>query len=155
MHQRLSQRLIGNILGDLFDVHTLLNEEGINDDIRTAFLVYLISHSGSLAGVLAPKLKDITQDFHGKFAGMTQTPLPQAQLEHTRKKLISIITHEMPCEHRNFLIDFVQGSADWSDLGMSGVEKLPAVRWRERNLRQMTSDDRNDLVKDLKAVWGL
>ena len=48
---------------DLFDVHQLLENEGITDDLRTAIIVYLISHDHSPHSLLAPVLKDISQDY--------------------------------------------------------------------------------------------
>ena len=39
---------------DLFDVRDLLANEGINDELRTAFIVYLLSHNRPMAEVLAP-----------------------------------------------------------------------------------------------------
>jgi predicted nucleotidyltransferase component of viral defense system len=39
---------------DLFDVRDLLAHEGINDELRRAFLVYMISHNRPMAEVLAP-----------------------------------------------------------------------------------------------------
>lgn len=60
---------------DLFDVRDLLANEGITDELRKAFMVYIISHNRSMAEVLAPKRQDITQEFERGFAGMTQNPV--------------------------------------------------------------------------------
>ncbi len=56
---------------DLFDVHLLLENEGISDDLRTAIIVYLISHDHSPHSLLDPVLRDISQDFEQNFVGMT------------------------------------------------------------------------------------
>jgi len=42
---------------DLFDVHQLLENEGITDELRTAFIIYLISHDHSPHSLLAPVLR--------------------------------------------------------------------------------------------------
>jgi len=39
---------------DLFDVRDLLANEGIGDELRTAFIVYLLSHNRPMAEILAP-----------------------------------------------------------------------------------------------------
>jgi hypothetical protein len=39
---------------DLFDVRDLLANEGIGEDLRKAFVVYILSHSRPMAEVLAP-----------------------------------------------------------------------------------------------------
>ncbi len=44
---------------DFFDVRGLLSTEGIDDALRRAFVVYLISHNRPMAEVLAPTLKPI------------------------------------------------------------------------------------------------
>ncbi|WP_097462110.1 nucleotidyl transferase AbiEii/AbiGii toxin family protein [Mangrovitalea sediminis] len=56
---------------DLFDIHLLLNNEGISDDLRNAFIIYLISHDHSPHSLLNPVLRDISQDFEQNFVGMT------------------------------------------------------------------------------------
>lgn len=42
---------------DLCDVHQLLENEGITDELRTAFIIYLISHDHSPHSLLAPVLR--------------------------------------------------------------------------------------------------
>ena len=44
---------------DLFDVRDLLANEGIDDDLRKAFIVYILSHNRPMAEVLAPARLDI------------------------------------------------------------------------------------------------
>jgi predicted nucleotidyltransferase component of viral defense system len=39
---------------DLFDVRDLLAHEGIQDSLRRAFIVYLLSHDRPMAEILAP-----------------------------------------------------------------------------------------------------
>ena len=56
---------------DLFDVRGLLANEGINDELRRAFLVYVVSHNRPMAEVLAPTLKPLGEEFARGFAGMT------------------------------------------------------------------------------------
>ena len=45
---------------DLFDVRDLLANEGINAELRKAFIVYLLSHNRPIAEVLAPMRLDIS-----------------------------------------------------------------------------------------------
>lgn len=44
---------------DLFDVKILLENEGITDDIRKGFLIYLTGHDETMSDLLAPKKKNI------------------------------------------------------------------------------------------------
>ena len=60
---------------DLFDVRDLLANEGIDDALRKAFIVYLISHDRPMSEVLAPTRKDISDEFLRGFEGMTDQPV--------------------------------------------------------------------------------
>ncbi|WP_312017819.1 nucleotidyl transferase AbiEii/AbiGii toxin family protein [Bradyrhizobium liaoningense] len=60
---------------DLFDIRDLLANEGISDDLRRAFIVYLISHDRPISEVVAPRRKDIRQEFEHGFEGMTSDPV--------------------------------------------------------------------------------
>lgn len=66
---------------DLFDVRDLLANEGISDELRRAFLVYLISHNRPMAEVLAPTHKPLAEEFERGFVGMTQENVELADLE--------------------------------------------------------------------------
>ena len=44
---------------DLFDVHDLLSNEGIDDGLRTAFVVYLVSHHRPIENLLAPEYAEV------------------------------------------------------------------------------------------------
>lgn len=48
---------------DLFDVRALLANEGISEELRAAFIVYLLSHTRPMAEVLAARPKDIASAF--------------------------------------------------------------------------------------------
>ena len=137
---------------DLFDVLGLFAHEGIGEDLRRAFLVYLISHNRPMAEVLAPTRKDISEEFLRGFAGMTDTPVALDELLAARERLIAEIVGEMPLPHRRFLVSFERGEADWSFLAIPGAEKLPAVRWRQQNLDSLDPARRSALVEQLKEV---
>ena len=52
---------------DLFDVKLLLDNEGITDKIRTAFIVYLISHNRPMNELLNPTFQDISHQYTSEF----------------------------------------------------------------------------------------
>jgi hypothetical protein len=60
---------------DLFDMRDLLAHEGIDDDLRRAFVVYLISHDRPMHEVITARRKDIAGEFERGFAGMTEEPV--------------------------------------------------------------------------------
>lgn len=56
---------------DLFDGRDLLANEGIDEALRRAFIVYLLSHDRPMHEVLAARRKDIAEEFAHGFAGMS------------------------------------------------------------------------------------
>lgn len=137
---------------DLFDVRDLLAHEGISDELRRAFLVYLISHNRLMAEVLAPTRKPLAEEFARGFVGMTQDPVALADLEAAREAIIAAMIADMPDAHRHFLVGFKRGEPDWDLLGIPGAPHLPAVRWKQHNLSNLPADKRRKLVEALQRV---
>jgi predicted nucleotidyltransferase component of viral defense system len=137
---------------DLFDVRDLLANEGIDDALRTAFIVYLLSHDRPMSEVLAPTRKDISDEFFRGFEGMTEHAVSRDDLVAAREALIDDIVGKMPDAHRRFLVSFKGGDPDWSLLGVPAAAGLPAVKWRQQNLAKLTAKKRADLVGALERV---
>lgn len=137
---------------DLFDVRDLLANEGIGEDLRTAFVVYLLSHGRPMHEVLDPRRLDIAQEYERGFDGMTAEPVDLKDLLNTREQMIETMTREMPNEHRQLLVGFISGEPDWSLLGVEGVKNLPAIRWRALNLDKLDKKRRADLANQIGAL---
>ena len=137
---------------DLFDVRDLLANEGVNDELRAAFVAYMLSHNRPMHEVLSPTRKDIQDEFVRGFEGMTDAPVELSELVTARERIIAIIVGAMPEAHRKFLISFKRGEADWSLLGLPGVADLPAVRWRQQNLDTLSREVRAAEVAKLEKV---
>ena len=137
---------------DLFDVRDLLANEGIGDELRRAFLVYIISHNRPMAEVLAPTLKPLNEEFERGFVGMTQDAVTLADLEAARTAIIAAMVADMPEGHRRFLVGFKRGEPDWELLGIPEARHLPAVLWKQRNLDRLPADKRRELADALERV---
>ena len=137
---------------DFFDVADLLAHEGIEETLRRAFIVYLLSHNRPIAEVLAPIRKDISDEFARGFQGMTEEPVTLTALLEAREALIGSIVGNMPDTHRRFLVSFERGAPDWLLLGVPGAPELPAIRWRQRNLDKLSEAKRAKLVADIERV---
>jgi hypothetical protein len=137
---------------DLFDIRTLLAAEGIDDALRRAFLVYLLSHDRPMSEVLAPTRKPISDEFIRGFQGMTAEPVSLDDLIAAREALIDIMVTRMPEQQRRFLVSFERGEPDWLLLGIPLAPSLPAIQWRQLNLDKLTETRRADLVRGLEAV---
>lgn len=141
---------------DLFDVRDLLAHEGIDDALRRAFLVYLVSHDRPVHEVLDMRRKDLGPEFARGFAGMTREPVSLGDLLAAREALVARVVGGMPDAHRALLLAFERGEGDvtarWAALGLEAAARLPAVRWRQQNLDQIDAGRRGDLVARLEAV---
>ncbi|HEX2652073.1 MAG TPA: nucleotidyl transferase AbiEii/AbiGii toxin family protein [Xanthobacteraceae bacterium] len=137
---------------DLFDVRDLLANEGISDDLRRAFIVYLISHDRPISEVVVPRRKDIKKEYEQGFDGMTAEPVSLEDLLKAREDLIAEMAGKMPKEHREFLIGFKTGKPDWALLGVDGAAELPAVKWKQVNLDKLSVAARQKLVEQLTTV---
>ncbi len=140
---------------DLFDVMNLLANEGITDEIRKAFIIYVLSHNRPMSEVLAPGRQDITAEFDAGFDGMSDSPVALDDLLRAREELIAAIVGNMPAEHRRFLVSIKRGEPDWTLLDLPGAERLPAVRWRIENLKKLDARKRSALVEKLSAILGV
>ncbi len=122
---------------DLFDVHGLLRAEGITDDTRRDFVVFLASHDRPMNELLTPNRKDLKQVFADQFLGMTLEPISLETLEAAREELIQRINEELTNPERAFLLSIKQLEPQWDLLRLPGVERLPGVQWKLYNLRKM------------------
>jgi len=137
---------------DLFDVRHLLQNEGIDDSLRRAFVVYLVSHDRPMFEVLAGTRRDISKEFDHGFEGMTAQRVLLRELLDAQKEMIGLVVGRMPEEQRRFLISFEKGEPDWSLLGLPEAASLPAVKWREKNLGGLNKRKRAELVSRLEEV---
>lgn len=139
---------------DLFDVRDLLRNEGIDDELRNAFAVYMISHDRPMAEVLAGRAKDISTEYERGFVGMTDEQVTQAELEAAHAELVADVVGKMPEPHKRLLVSVERGDPDWSLLGIDGAAELPAVRWRLQNIRSLDAARIDANVAELKRVLG-
>jgi predicted nucleotidyltransferase component of viral defense system len=140
---------------DLFDVHGLFQAEGITDDIRRAFVVFLASHDRPMSELLTPNRKDLKQVFADQFEGMTLDPVPLAVLEETRERLIERINADLTAAEREFLLSMKRLEPKWELLGLPGVERLPGPQWKLYNLRKMDATKRRAAEEQLRKKLGL
>lgn len=129
----------------------LFANEGLTDNLREAFIVYLLSHNRPMGEVLSGRVKDLANEYRNGFEGMTEEVVSINDLIETQLAMISDLIGGMPDRHREFLIGFEGGEPDWSLMKISNVADLPAVRWRQHNLDKLSPDRRAVLVELLRA----
>lgn len=136
---------------DLFDV-SLLMEDRLSDALRTAFIVYLISHDRPPQWLLTSDNRDILQDFENEFRGMTEQQVDLDALLAARTALRNDLHAGMSEDHKRFLISFYLREPEWERLGLDGVDQLPAIRWRELNLDNAGEETRRSIVTELESL---
>ncbi len=140
---------------DLFDVRVLLEHEGVTDEIRRAFVVYLASHDRPIRELLDPARKDIRQVYESEFAGMTIDEIAYEDLIVAREALIETVKIKLTENEKAFLISLKEGQPKWNLMGIEGIEKLPAVQWKLKNIQKMSGKKRAESLEKLKRVLGM
>jgi len=134
---------------DLLDVYMLLKDSAFNSAMRKAFVVYLISHDRPMVEVLNPGLSDIRSVYETEFRDMTLEGVTCEDLEKIREKLITMIAEELTVQEKQFIASVKEGTPQWDQLGIEGVQNLPAIKWKLMNIEKMNP------VKHKKAVHKL
>jgi len=140
---------------DLFDVKFLLDNEGLTEDLRKTFLIFLISHQRPMSELLSPHRKDIHEIYESEFMQMAQVNVPLEQLEKTRETLVQLINSQMTENEKKFLLTFKKKKPDWSLMEMANIDEvsnLPSVRWKMINIEQMPESKHKEAYKKLEEI---
>jgi predicted nucleotidyltransferase component of viral defense system len=140
---------------DIFDVKLLLENEGITDEIRKAFVIYLASHDRPIHELIEPTRKNIARLYESDLVDMTEQEVSLEELIKTRERYILKLKNELTTSEKRFLITLKEGQPDWSLLGVPNVDKLPAVQWKLLNIQKMKKSKREEYLEKLKTKLGL
>ena len=140
---------------DLYDVKLLLENEGITDELFRTFLVYVASSNRPPHELLDPRRVDIEPVFHAEFAGMTVDPLPLAELEAARERLVTEIRARLDSNAMRFLLSLHDGAPDFDAIGLPQAAALPAVRWKLLNLERLRTSDPKKHARQRAAIEEL
>ena len=122
---------------DLFDITILLENEGITESIRKAFIVYLLSHPRPIVELLNPNKIDISKMYETEFWGMTDEEITLQTLLDSRDELIKSINLSLSKKEKQFIISFKNKKPEWDLLGLKNIENFPAIRWKQYNLAKI------------------
>lgn len=137
---------------DLYDVKFLLENEGISEKLKDAFIVYLLGHPRPMSEVIIPRLKDIEAIYHSEFKGMTIDEVSLESLLETRNEMISKLHGALTDNDKQFLLAVKRGDADWNSFILPEVQHLPAIQWKLHNLDQMQADKRKQSLDALRVA---
>lgn len=133
---------------DLFDVKYLLDNQGLTDVVRQAFVIYLASSPRPMHELLKPKpnLKNFRESFDNGFAGMTDSSITHDELIEVRQRLIDLILKSLTTNERQFLLSLKTGEPDWSLISIPNIDKLPSIAWKLVNIKKwMRKSDKVNL----------
>lgn len=123
---------------DLFDVKELIEKDEINEELIKGFIAMLLSHDKPLHETLNPNIKNQIEIFEKQFQGMTNKNFSYVEHEQTLNNLINIIKEKIfPYKQR--LLDFVSLKGDLGNFKINNLEKLPAIKWKIKNLQKLQS----------------
>ncbi len=140
---------------DLFDIKVLLENEGVTDLIRRAFVVYLASHDRPIRELVDPTRRDIRQTYESEFVGMTLEEITYEDLIEAREALIQIVRSALTDAEKAFLLSLKEGQPKWALLGIQGLEKFPAIQWKLKNIQKMSGRKHADALEKLKKALGM
>lgn len=138
---------------DLFDVKILLDNEGITDEIRTAFIVYLISHNRPMNELLNPTFLDISHQFEYEFKVMMLNPIRLDELNQTRADLINRLMADLTENEKKFIISVKSKKPQWDLIEIEHIKDLPAVKWKLLNLEKMDKKSHGEALKKLIKIF--
>ena len=121
---------------DLFDVKRLL-EEGISEDIKKAFLVYLASHNRPMHELLDPNRLELQDLYNQEFLGMSMTEVTCEMLIQTRENLIQTLHQLLTQQDKEFLLGIKNGVIKGELLALAHIDQLPGIQWKLVNISRM------------------
>jgi predicted nucleotidyltransferase component of viral defense system len=122
---------------DWFDVRMLLDNEGLDDALQQAFVVYLACHHRPMAELLAPPPRALQETFDREFSGMTREPVAVEALESAQRELPVLLRSRLTEGERRFLLSIKRGEPDWPLLPVPHLAELPALRWKLANIEKL------------------
>ena len=137
---------------DLFDIHHMMQNEGLTDEIRMGFIAMLLSHGRPIHEIIRPNFQNQEQIFEAQFEGMSFAPFSYADYEGTREKLVQDINSGWTDNDRDFLLSFKRGEPDWSLYPHENLQNMPAVKWKLLNIQKLIKQNSDKHMEQLKAL---
>jgi predicted nucleotidyltransferase component of viral defense system len=141
---------------DLFDVKKLFENEGLTEEIKTGFIAALLGSNRPINEMLNPKFQDQRAAFDSQFSGMTSEPFSYQDFKETREQLVKEIHNSLTDDDRKLLLSFKEGAPVWNLYPLDGLQDLPSVQWKLKNVRKLMSNVEKHAVQldKLKTCLG-
>lgn len=76
-------------------------------------------------------------------------------LVSARERLILQLARDLNDDERKFAVSIKEGKPDWGLLGIDGLDKMPAIRWKLRNIGRMDRKKHEEQLRQLKRKLGV
>lgn len=126
---------------DLFDVHQLMENEGVSMDMIGIFVAYLACHNRPIHEVLFSNMLDIEKEYKNNFVGMAEKDISLETLIDTREKLFNTVRSMLTSKHKQFLFSLAKAEPAWPLVDIPHLENLPGMRWKLQNLNILKDKD--------------
>ncbi len=137
---------------DLFDVAQFFGGGGTVEEVKGGFIALALGHNRPLHEILAPNLLDQSVTFASQFAGMSDIPFSYNDHVVTFEKLVTDIHSALSQTDRERLVAFTALEADADVFGIPGLEMLPAIRWKRKNLETLRQKDARKFAANVAAL---
>lgn len=140
---------------DLFDVAQFFSKGGTVSDVKGGFLASALGHNRPLHEILAPHLLDQKETFTSQFSGMSDIPFSIDEHVATFKKLVAEIDAMLTLEDRERLVAFTVLEGDADIFEIPGLERLPAIQWKRKNLEMLRKRDPRKFAANAEALTSI
>lgn len=137
---------------DLFDIKELLDNDELTEDIIKGFIVLLLGAGRPLHEMLNPNIIDQSQVFQNEFYGMSDKEFTYNCHTKTLQALIDAVNTSIKADYKDFLLDFVRLQHNFSDIDIPNLDKLPAIKWKVRNLEKLRGTNKGKFDEQFEKL---
>ena len=134
---------------DLFDVKYLLENEGFTEEIKTGFLLGLVSGGRPILELIYPNLQDQRLAMANQFDGMSDESFSYSGYEEVREKLIKTVQHGLTETDKEFLLSVKNLTPRWE---LYDFEQFPSMQWKLQNLVRLKETNLKKHQDQLEAL---
>jgi len=117
------------------------------------FAVYLAGHNRPPHEILAGRDKPLADLYATSLVGMSSGKTASVEeLDETRRQLRRDVVRRMSPQARKFLTSFFALDPVWDALPVAGLEQLPALQWKQRNLEVFRARRPRDFAAQYEAL---
>jgi len=81
-----------------------------------------------------------------------RAPATYDDLAAARETLIEALRNGLTPDEREFILSIKDAEPRWGLMGLSGIEKLPAIHWKLANIKKMKPAKRREAYERLQAI---